>query len=74
MRVEILKRSEDYLSNKENTSGSAYSYSEGVQNAIDHVFNDVISKVSKRNIEALGRVNFSANYSISLVYLQMLTI
>ena len=40
--------------------------SEGVENAIDYVFNDVISKVSKRNIEALGKVNFSAKIDFSV--------
>ena len=33
---------------------------------VNRVFNDVISKVSKRNIEALGKVNFSAKIDFSV--------
>ena len=63
LRAELLKRSKDYLLNKEERT--PYSESEGVENAIDNVFNEVISKVSKRNIEALGKVNFSAKIDFS---------
>jgi len=56
LRSELLERSRNYILNKENVTNNTTS--EGVENAIDYVFNDVISKVSKRNIEALGKVNF----------------
>ena len=46
LRAELLKRSKDYLSDKENTSRSAYSVSEGVENAIDHV---KLFKTNRRN-------------------------
>jgi|MDTG01.1.fsa_nt_gb hypothetical protein len=62
LRSELLARSKNYLIKKENNNTT----SEGVENAIDHVFNDVISKVSKRNIEALGRVEFSARIDFSI--------
>jgi len=50
LRAELLKRSKDYLSDKENTSRSAYSGSEGVENAIDHVVNGKkLLKTNRRN-------------------------
>ena len=64
LRSELLERSRNYLLNKENVTNNTKS--EGVENAIDYVFNDVISKVSKRNIEALGKVNFSAKIDFSV--------
>jgi len=60
LRAELLKRSKDYLKITEDKA------SESVESAIDHVFNDVISKVSKRNIQALGKVNFSAEMDFSV--------
>ena len=63
LRAELLKRSKDYLLRKEGRT--QYSSSEGVETAIDNIFNDVITKVSKRNIEALGKVNFSAKINFS---------
>ena len=64
LRAELLKRSKDYLLKKDEIN-SSYSGSDSVEEAIDNVFNDVISKVSKRNIEALGKVNFSAKIDFS---------
>jgi hypothetical protein len=64
LRAELLTRSRNYLLNKEKVTDSMTS--EGVENAIDYVFNDVISKVSKRNIEALGKVQFSAKIDFSV--------
>lgn len=64
LRSELLERSRNYILNKENVTNNTTS--EGVENAIDSVFNDVISKVSKRNIEALGKVNFSAKIDFSV--------
>lgn len=64
LRSELLERSRNYLLNKENVTNNTTS--ESVENAIDYVFNDVISKVSKRNIEALGKVNFSAKIDFSV--------
>ena len=55
LRSELLERSRNYLLNKK--GGTNNTTPEGVENAVDYVFNDVISKVSKRNIEALGKVN-----------------
>ena len=63
LKAELVKRSKDYLLNKEERT--PYLESEGVENAIDNVFNEVISKVSKRNIEALGKVSFSAKIDFS---------
>ena len=62
-KAELLKRSKDCLLNKEERT--PYSESEGVENAIDNVFNEVISKVSKRNIEALGKATFFAKIDFS---------
>ena len=45
LRSELLERSRNYILNKENVTSNTTS--EGVENAIDYVFNDVISKVSK---------------------------
>lgn len=64
LRSELLERSRNYLLNKKGVTNNTTS--EGVENAIDYVFNDVISKVSKRNIEALGKVNFSAKIDFSV--------
>jgi hypothetical protein len=57
LKTQLRKRSQDYLKNKKN--GTGYVQVEGVEAAIDNVFNDVIGKVSKRNLEALGKVDFS---------------
>lgn len=65
LRAELLKRSNNYLLEKEKINSSC-SESDGVEEAIDNVFNDVISKVSKRNIQALGKVNFSAKIDFSV--------
>jgi hypothetical protein len=64
LRSELLERSRNYLLNKKGVTNNTTS--EGVENAVDYVFNDVISKVSKRNIEALGKVNFSAKIDFSV--------
>jgi len=45
LRAELLERSRNYLLNKEKVTDNTTS--EGVENAIDYVFNDVISKVVK---------------------------
>jgi hypothetical protein len=45
LKIELRKRSRDYLANK--GKGTAYAQSEGVEDAIDDVFNDVISKMLK---------------------------
>lgn len=64
LKTELRKRCQDYLKNKKN--GTGYVQVEDVEAAIDNVFNDVIGKVSKRNIEALGKVNFSAKVDFSV--------
>lgn len=64
LRSELLERSRNYLLNKENVTNNTTP--ESVESAIDYVFTDVISKVSKRNIEALGKVNFSAKIDFSV--------
>jgi len=63
LKSELLKRSNDYLEKikKEND----YIPVEGVEASIDHLLSNVIGKVSKRNIEALGKVNFSAKIDFS---------
>jgi hypothetical protein len=40
--------------------------SKDIDKAVDDVLSSVIGKVSKRNIEALGRVNFSARIDFSV--------
>ena len=64
LRAELLERSRNYLFNKEKVTDNTTS--ESVEDAIDYVFNDVISKMSRRNIEALGKVNFSAKIDFSI--------
>ena len=63
-KTELRKRSKDYIENKRKETDDMQA--ESIEAAIDHVFNDVISKVSKRNIEALGKVNFSAKIYFSV--------
>tara|TARA_B110000046_G_scaffold62583_1_gene70120 strand:- start:2523 stop:3350 length:828 start_codon:yes stop_codon:yes gene_type:complete len=55
LRAELLERSRNYLLNKEKVTDNTTS--EGVENAIDYVFNDVISKVCQNVIwRHLGRL------------------
>jgi hypothetical protein len=62
--MELRKRSKDYIKNKENKTISVQL--ENVETALDHVFSDVMSKLSKRNIEVLGKFNFSAKIDFSV--------
>lgn len=68
LRSELLERSRNYILNKENVTNNTTS--EGVENAIDYVFNDVISKVSKRNIEALGKIDFSVEGGLKIAEIE----
>ena len=60
---ELLKRSNDYLEKRKNETD--HIPVEGIEASIDHLFSNVMGKVSKRNIEALGKVNFSAKIDFS---------
>ena len=65
LRSELLKRSHDYLEKRKRETD--YIPVEGVEASIDHLFSNVMSKeVSKLNIEALGKVNFSAKIDFSV--------
>ena len=61
LKSELHQRSLKYLISKEHNVGA-----KDIDNAVDDVLNNVIGKVSKRNIEALGRVNFSARIDFSV--------
>jgi hypothetical protein len=63
LKSELLKRSNDYLERR--NSKSNYIPVKGIEASIDHLFSNVMGKVSKRNIEALGKVNFSARIDFS---------
>ena len=63
LKSELLKRSNDYLEKRKNETD--YIPVEGIEASIDHLLSNVIGKVSKRNIEALGKVNFSAKIDFS---------
>lgn len=64
LKRELRKRSNDYLEKKKDKTDPVQN--EDVETAIDNVFSSVMSKVSKRNIEALGKVNFSAKIDFSV--------
>jgi hypothetical protein len=55
LKAELRERSKNYLVNKTDSKRI-----ESVETTIDEIFSNVIGKVSKRNIEALGRVRFSS--------------
>ena len=60
LKSELHQRSHKYLVSKDyNVEAKA------IDKAVDDVLSNVIGKVSKRNIEALGRVNFSARIDFS---------
>jgi len=61
LKSELHQRSRKYLISKEYNVES-----KDIDKAVDDVLSNVIGKVSKRNIEALGRVNFSARIDFSL--------
>ena len=63
LKSELLKRSNDYLEKIKKEID--YIPVEGVEASIDHLLSNVIGKVSKRNIGALGKVNFSAKIDFS---------
>ena len=58
LKAELRKRSNDYL--KSRKTETEYRQVKSVDTSIDHLFSNAMSKVSKRNIQALGKVNFSA--------------
>ena len=64
LKSELLKRSNDYLEKRKNET--SHVPVESIEASIDHLFNNVMGKVSKRNIEALGKVNFSAKIDFSI--------
>jgi len=64
LKSELLKRSNDYLEKRKNET--SHVPVESIEASIDHLFNNVMGKVSKRNIEALGKVNFSAKIDFSV--------
>ena len=64
LKSELLKRSNDYLEKRKNET--PHVPVETIEASIDHLFNNVMGKVSKRNIEALGKVNFSAKIDFSV--------
>ena len=64
LKSELLKRSNDYLEKRKNET--SHIPVESIEASIDHLFNNVMGKVSKRNIEALGKVNFSAKIDFSV--------
>ena len=59
-KSELNKRSLNYMKTKDLRVAP-----EQVENAVNNVFKDVITKVSRRNIEALGKVHFSARIDFS---------
>jgi hypothetical protein len=61
LKSELHQRSRKYLISKEYNVES-----KDIDKAVDDVLSSVIGKVSKRNIEALGRVNFSARIDFSV--------
>ena len=63
LKAELRKRSNDYLKSRKTETN--YRQLDGVEASIDHLFSNVMNKVSKRNIQALGRVNFSAKIDFS---------
>ena len=60
LKSELHKRSYDYLSSKKD-----YTDYKDIDRSVNDVLVNVINKVSKRNIEALGRVEFSARINFS---------
>lgn len=62
LKSELRKRSIAHLKGKGKTSDIEL---DNVEEAINGVLNSVVGKVSKRNIEALGRVQFSARIDFS---------
>ena len=61
LKSELHQRSRKYLISKEYDVEA-----KDIDKAVDNVLSNVIGKVSKRNIEALGRVNFSARIDFSV--------
>lgn len=61
LKIELKKRSEDYLKSKR-----ADIETETIEIAVEDVLKNVMNKVSKRNIEALGRFQFSAKIDFSV--------
>ena len=61
LKSELHHRSREYLVSKEYDVEA-----KDIDKAVDDVLSNVIGKVSKRNIEALGRVNFSARIDFSI--------
>ena len=60
MKSELHKRSVERLKNQGDNIES-----KDIDKAVNDVLNSVIDKVSKRNIEALGKVQFSAQINFS---------
>ena len=58
-----MKKSNDYLEKSKKETN--YVPVESIESSIEHLFSNVMGKVSKRNIEALGKVNFSAKIDFS---------
>ena len=61
LKSELHQRSRKYLISKEYNVEA-----KDIDKAVDDVLSNVIGKVSKRNIEALGRVSFSARIDFSM--------
>ena len=59
LKPELRKRSKSYAKAKNTNTGS-----ENVEIAVNDVFQNVVGRVSKLNIKALGRVNFSADEAV----------
>lgn len=60
LKSELHKRSYEYLASKE-----YYAEPKAIDKSVNDVLFNVINKVSKRNIEALGKVEFSAQINFS---------
>jgi len=60
LKSELHKRSYEYLASKEH-----YVEPKAVDKSVNDVLINVMNKVSKRNIEALGKVEFSARIDFS---------
>ncbi len=60
LKSELHKRSYEYLASKE-----YYAESKAIDKSVNGVLFNVFNKVSKRNIEALGKVEFSARINFS---------
>ena len=63
LKSELLRRSNNYLEEKKKEND--YIPVESIESSIEHLFSNVMNKVSKRNIEALGKVSFSAKIDFS---------